>query len=55
MRRKVKKFQMRMHPDDHRLLMKLADLERLSMAEWIQGQIRTAAKAKSLIPVRRIK
>lgn len=43
MRRKVKKFQMRMHPDDHRKLMMLADLDRLSMAEWVQNKIRDEA------------
>jgi len=48
MRRKVKKFQMRMHPDDHRMLMKLADLERIGMAEWLQNQIRLEAKRKGV-------
>ena len=43
MRRKVKKFQMRMHPDDHRRLMALADLDRVSMAEWVQNKIRDEA------------
>ena len=48
MRRKSKKFQMRMHPDDHRRLMKLADLEGISMAEWIQQAIRNEAKRRKV-------
>lgn len=42
MRRKSKKFQMRMHPDDHKRLMQLADQDRVSMAEWITKAIRDA-------------
>lgn len=48
MRRKAKKFQMRIHPDDHRLLMMLADNARMSMAEWVQEQIRKEAKREKL-------
>jgi predicted HicB family RNase H-like nuclease len=48
MRRKVKKFQMRMHPDDHRRLMQLADLDRVGMAEWLQNKIRAEAKRRKL-------
>ncbi len=48
MKRKTKKFQMRMHPDDHRRLMKLADLEHLTMAEWLQNAIRNAAKREKI-------
>jgi predicted HicB family RNase H-like nuclease len=48
MRRKVKKFQMRMHPDDHRRLMQLADKDRIGMAEWLQNHIRSEAKRKGL-------
>jgi predicted HicB family RNase H-like nuclease len=48
MKRKTKKFQMRMHPDDHRLLMKLADLEHITMAEWLQKTIREAAKRSKI-------
>lgn len=48
MRRKVKKFQMRMHPDDHIKLMKLADLDRVSMAEWVQNKIRDEAMRRRI-------
>jgi len=48
MRRKTKKFQMRMHPDDHRRLMQLADRDNMSMAEWIQKAIRDEAKRRKL-------
>jgi predicted HicB family RNase H-like nuclease len=37
-----------MDPDDHRHLMQLAGLERKSMAEWIQDEIRKAAKREKL-------
>ena len=48
MRRKTKKFQMRMHPDDHRRLMKLADLDGMSMAEWIQEAVRKEAERRKV-------
>lgn len=47
-RKKSMKFQMRMHGDDHRLLMSMADLDRLSMSEWIHNQIRAEAKRRGL-------
>lgn len=48
MKRKTKKFQMRMEPEDHRLLMKMAGLDHVSMAEWIQNQIRAEAKRRKI-------
>lgn len=48
MRRKSKKFQMRIHPDDHRRLMQLADRDGLTMAEWITKAIRDEAKRRNL-------
>lgn len=42
MRRKSKKFQMRMTPLDHKSLQRLADEAGLTMAEWITQQIREA-------------
>jgi len=48
MRRKTKKFQMRMKPDDHRLLMQMANQDRLNMSEWLEEQIRKEAKRRKL-------
>lgn len=48
MKRKTKKFQMRMHPDDHRRLMQLADLDHMTMAEWLQRAIRDAAERRKI-------
>lgn len=48
MKRKTKKFQMRMHPEDHRLLMKLADRDGVSMADWIAGQVRREAERRKM-------
>ena len=48
MKRKTKKFQMRMHPDDHRRLMKLADMNQMTMAEWLQKAIRDAAEKERI-------
>lgn len=48
MKRKTKKFQMRMKPADHRLLMKMANQDRLNMSEWLEEQIRNEAKRRKL-------
>jgi len=48
MKRKTKKFQMRMRPEVHRLLMKLADLDHVSMAEWLEKSIQEAAKRRKV-------
>lgn len=47
-KKKDKKFQMRMKSEDHRHLMQLADQDRVSMAAWIEDQIRTEAKRRKL-------
>lgn len=39
---------MRMLPEDHRHLMQMADLDRVSMAEWIQKMIKSEAKRRGL-------
>lgn len=48
MRRKDKKLQIRIRSDLHRLLMKMADQDRTSMAEWIAQQIEAEAKKRKL-------
>ena len=47
-RKKSMKFQMRMHGDDHRLLMTMADQDRLSMSEWVHKQIRAEAERRKI-------
>lgn len=48
MRRKDKKLQIRIRSDLHRLLMMMADQDRLSMAEWLAKRIQDEAKKRGL-------
>ncbi len=46
MRRKTKKFQLRMRPEDYQALMRLANEDGLTMSEWITDKIREANKRR---------
>lgn len=47
-KKKDKKFQMRMRAEDHRHLMQMADLDQVSMAEWLEMKIREEAERRRL-------
>jgi predicted HicB family RNase H-like nuclease len=48
MRRKDKKLQIRIRSDLHRLLMTMADQDRVSMAEWLAQRIQEEAKRRKI-------
>lgn len=48
MRRKDKKLQMRISSELHRLLMQMADQDRMSMADWVAKRIENEAKRRKL-------
>ena len=47
-KKKQKKFAMRMRADNHRLLMVLSDLDQISMTDWLERQIVKEAKKRGV-------